>query len=158
MKNPTNGEPLTLLLVEDNAAHAELVMRSFEQHKVSNIIKHVEDGQAGLDYLFRQGKYQDEGEYPFPHCVLLDLRLPKVDGLEVLRRIKTDDALKKMPVVILTTSAAEKDIARAYEYHANSYVVKPMDFDKFDSLMNELGYYWMAWNTNPWNGQGNTTL
>ena len=158
MKNPTNGEPLTLLLVEDNAAHAEMVMRSFEQHKVSNIIKHVEDGQAGLDYLFRQGKYQDEGEYPFPHCVLLDLRLPKVDGLEVLRRIKTDEALKKMPVVILTTSAAEKDIARAYEHHANSYVVKPMDFDKFDSLMNELGYYWMAWNTNPWNGQRNTTL
>lgn len=151
MKKTANGEPLVLLLVEDNEAHAEMVKRSFEQHKISNIIKHVDDGQAGLDYLFRQGDYQDEKECPFPHCVLLDLRLPKVDGLEVLRRIKTDENLKKMPVVILTTSAAEKDVAMAYEYHANSYVVKPMDFDKFESLMNEMGYYWMAWNQNPWN-------
>jgi CheY-like chemotaxis protein len=152
MKKIVDGEPAVLLLVEDNEAHAEMVKRSFEQHQVSNIIKHVEDGQAGLDYIFRQGDYQDEEKYPFPHCVLLDLRLPKVDGLEVLRRIKTDGTLKKMPVVILTTSAAEKDVAMAYEHHANSYIVKPMDFDKFESLMNEMGYYWMAWNQNPWNG------
>lgn len=150
MKKLVNGEPLILLLVEDNAAHAEMVKRSFEQHQVSNIIQHVEDGQAALDYLGREGEYKDETKYPFPHCVLLDLRLPKVDGLEVLRQIKTNDSLKKMPVVILTTSAAEKDVAMAYEYHANSYVVKPMDFDKFDALMNDLGYYWMAWNQNPW--------
>ena len=150
MERSPTGDPLVLLLVEDNPAHAEMVMRSFEKHKVSNLIKHVEDGQAGLDYLFRQGKYQDEEKYPFPHCVLLDLRLPKVDGLEVLRQIKTDDALKRMPVVILTTSAAEKDVAMAYEYHANSYLVKPMGFDKFESLMSELAYYWLAWNKDPW--------
>lgn len=150
MERSTTGDPLVLLLVEDNPAHAEMVMRSFEKHRVSNLIKHVEDGQAGLDYLFRQGKYQDEEKYPFPHCVLLDLRLPKVDGLEVLRQIKTDDALKRMPVVILTTSAAEKDVAMAYEYHANSYLVKPMGFDKFESLMSEMGYYWFAWNKDPW--------
>lgn len=144
------GEPLVLLLIEDNAAHAEMVMRSFEHHKVSNIVRHVADGQAGLDYLFRQGEYQDDEKYPFPHCVLLDLRLPKVDGLEVLRQIKLDDKLRKMPVVILTTSAAEKDVAMAYEFHANSYIVKPMDYDKFEILMNELGYYWMAWNQDPW--------
>ena len=82
--------------------------------------------------------------------MLLDLRLPKVDGLEVLRQIKTDDNLRKIPVVILTTSAAEKDVAMAYDYNANSYVVKPMDFDKFESLMDDLGYYWLAWNQNPW--------
>ena len=101
-------------------------------------------------YLFRQGEYSDEVKYPAPHCVLLDLRLPGVDGLEVLRQVKSDKLLKKMPVVILTTSAAENDVARAYEYQANSYVVKPMDFEKFESLMDEMGYYWMAWNQNPW--------
>jgi len=150
MRSETNGGPLVLLLIEDNEAHAELVKRSFEQHRVSNIIMHVDNGQAGLDYLFRQGEYDDEDKYPAPHCVLLDLRLPKVDGLEVLRRVKSEKSLKKMPVVILTTSAADKDVAKAYEYQANSYVVKPMDFDKFESLMDEMGYYWMAWNQNPW--------
>ena len=150
MRSETNGGPLVLLLIEDNEAHAEMVKRSFEQHRVSNIIMHVDNGQAGLDYLFRQGEYNDEVKYPAPHCVLLDLRLPKVDGLEVLRRIKSEKSLKIMPVVILTTSAAEKDVAKAYEYQANSYVVKPMDFDKFESLMDEMGYYWMAWNQNPW--------
>ncbi len=144
------GEPLTMLLVEDNDAHAEMVKRSFEQHKVSNRIIHVDDGQKALDYLFRQNGYTDDDAYPMPHCILLDLRLPKVDGLEVLRRIKTDDAIKKTPVVILTTSSADKDIAMSYEYHANSYVVKPMDFAKFESLMDNLGYYWMAWNQDPW--------
>ena len=150
MKSETNGGPLVLLLIEDNEAHAEMVKRSFEQHRVSNIIKHVDNGQAGLDYLFRRGEYNDEAKYPAPHCVLLDLRLPRVDGLEVLRQVKSDKLLKKMPVVILTTSAAENDVAQAYEYQANSYVVKPMDFKKFESLMDEMGYYWMAWNQNPW--------
>ena len=115
MKKSVNGEPLIILLVEDNEAHAEMVKRSFEQHQVANIIRHVEDGQAALDYLHHEGEFNDEKKSPFPHCVLLDLRLPKVDGLEVLRHIKTDESLRKMPVVILTTSAAEKDVAMAYE-------------------------------------------
>lgn len=144
------GEPLKLLLVEDNDAHAEMVKRSFEQHKISNEIYHVDDGQKALDYIFREGEYTDEEKYPRPNCILLDLRLPKVDGLEVLRRIKSDDNTRKTPVVILTTSSADKDIAQSYEYNANSYVVKPMDFTKFESLMQDLGYYWMAWNQNPW--------
>ena len=150
MKKSIDGEPLIILLVEDNEAHAQMVMRCFEQHKVSNLVFHVEDGQAALDYLHREGEYNDDEKYPFPNCILLDLRLPKVDGLEVLRQVKTDENLRKMPVVILTTSGAEKDVAMAYDYHANSYVVKPMDFDKFESLMNDLGYYWLAWNQNPW--------
>ena len=144
----TGGEPLVLLLIEDNAAHAEMVKRSFEQHKVANVIRHVDDGQKALDYLFREGEYTDADKYPLPHCILLDLRLPKVDGLEVLRQIKTSDDLLKTPVVVLTTSAADKDIAMAYEYHANSYVVKPLDFAKFEALMEDLGYYWMIWNKN----------
>ncbi len=150
MNGDTLGEPLVLLLVEDNDAHAEMVKRSFAQHKVSNVIYHVDDGQKALDYVFHEGEYADPKKYPNPHCILLDLRLPKVDGLEVLRRIKADDTQKKTPVVILTTSSADKDIAMAYEYQANSYVVKPMDFSKFESLMEDLGFYWLAWNQNPW--------
>jgi len=149
MSEKINGKPLHILLVEDNEAHAELVMRSFEHHRVSNQITHVQDGQAALDYLLNQGDYAQSAP-ELPHVVLLDLRLPKVDGLEVLKRIKTNNKLIKLPVVILTTSAAEKDIAEAYEYHANSYVVKPMDFEKFEKLMDDMGYYWMAWNRDPW--------
>jgi CheY-like chemotaxis protein len=149
MSITAGGEPLVLLLIEDNHAHAEMVKRSFEQHKVANIIHHVDDGQKALDYVFREGEYTDADNYPLPHCILLDLRLPKVDGLEVLRQIKTSDNRKKIPVIILTTSAADKDIAMAYEHHANSYVVKPMDFAKFEALMDDLGYYWMIWNQNP---------
>jgi len=150
MNSNAVGEPLVLLLVEDNDAHAEMVKRSFEQHKVSNVIHHVDDGQKALNYIFREGEYADTEAYPRPHCILLDLRLPKVDGLEVLRRIKADDATRRTPVVILTTSSADKDIAMSYEYNANSYVVKPMDFSRFESLMQDLGYYWLAWNQNPW--------
>ena len=150
MNGDTLGEPLVLLLVEDNDAHAEMVKRSFEQHKVTNVIYHVDDGQKALDYVFHEGDYADREQYPNPHCILLDLRLPKVDGLEVLRRIKSDDTQKKTPVVVLTTSSADKDIAMSYEYQANSYVVKPMDFSKFESLMEDLGFYWLAWNQNPW--------
>jgi CheY-like chemotaxis protein len=146
----TVAEPLNLLLVEDNDAHAEMVKRSFAQHKLMNQIFHVDDGQKALDYIFREGEYSDVEKFPSPHCVLLDLRLPKIDGLEVLRRIKSDENTRKTPVVILTTSAADKDIAQSYKYHANSYIVKPMDFSEFESLMDNLGHYWLAWNQNPW--------
>ena len=150
MKSDADKEPLNLLLVEDNDAHAEMVKRSFEQHKIANVIYHVDDGQKALDYIFRQGEYGDKKKYPSPHCVLLDLRIPKVDGLEVLRRIKTDQNTRKTPVVILTTSSADNDIAQSYKYHANSYIVKPMDFSKFEAVMEDLVSYWLAWNQNPW--------
>ena len=95
-------------------------------------------------------EYADPKKSPRPHVVLLDLCLPKVDGLEILKEIKTSDELKKTPVVILTTSKAEQDVAEAYEYHANSYLVKPIDFDKFTWLMDNLGFYWLGWNHYPW--------
>ncbi len=95
MNTPILGAPLVLLLVEDNDAHAEMVKRSFEQHEVANVIQHVDDGQKALDYIFREGDYTDDDKYPLPHCILLDLRLPKIDGLEVLRRIKTSENRKK---------------------------------------------------------------
>jgi len=145
-----NGEPLTVLLVEDNPDHAELVMRNMENFQVANSIIHVEDGEAALDYLYGMGKYADREQFPMPHLMLLDLRLPKVDGLEVLKEVKNSPGLKALPVVILTTSDAERDMAIAYECHANSYVTKPVSFDDFSRLLRDLGFYWLAWNKRPW--------
>ncbi|MEM7018497.1 MAG: response regulator [Pseudomonadota bacterium] len=139
-------DTFTILLVEDNPAHAELIKRSFEDHNLPNKIYHVSDGEASLDYLLRRGSYIDPEVSPRPHVILLDLRLPKVDGIEVLRTIKNDDTLCHLPVVILTTSAADQDVMKAYDHHANSYLVKPVDYTQFNQLMNDLGVYWLQWN------------
>ncbi len=147
---PKKGEPLNILLVEDNPAHAELVFRSFEKQRVANKIFHVMDGEEALDFLYRRKNYQDPEKSPRPNVILLDLRLPKIDGLEVLKEIKNVEDLKRIPVVILTTSQAEIDASRAYDYHANSYLVKPLDFENFTKLMEELQFYWLCWNYNPW--------
>lgn len=144
-----NGEALTILLVEDNEDHAELVQRNFENNCVANTIHWVKDGEEAMDYLFRRGAYADPAASPLPSLILLDLRLPKVDGLEVLREIKNNAALKKLPVVVLTSSESELDICKAYTSSANSYLVKPVDFEKFTRLMRDLGYYWLGWNKNP---------
>ena len=144
-----HGQPLVILLVEDNPDHAELVVRCLRDHRVANTIHHLPDGQEALDYLFRRGSYSNTGETGYPHMILLDLRLPKIDGLEVLRVIKSDDRLGRIPVVILTSSDAETDVARAYHHHANSYLVKPIDFPRFTQMMNDLGFYWLGWNRHP---------
>ena len=144
-----NGKPITILLVEDDPAHAEIVRRNLETARVANILKWVADGQEALDYLFRVGKYQDPVISPAPGLILLDLRLPKIDGIEVLNVIKSDPVLSVIPVVIMTTSAAESDLARAYKNHANSYVVKPLDLNKFTALLDTIGYYWLVWNERP---------
>jgi CheY-like chemotaxis protein len=149
-KHEINGEPVTVLLVEDNPAHAELVIRSFEDHRIANRIHHVSDGEEALDYLLRRGAYADPAKSPTPHMVLLDLRLPRIDGLEVLKEIKSVKELEKIPTVIFTTSSAEVDVAKAYGYHANSYLVKPINFEKFNQLMDDIGFYWLAWNHHPW--------
>lgn len=145
-----NGEPLTILLVEDNLDHAELVIRNLEDFKVANRVSHVEDGEAALDYLHGKGEYADRKRFPMPHLMLLDLRLPKVDGLQVLKEIKSNEKLLALPVVVLTTSDAERDMAIAYEYHANSYLTKPVDFNDFSQMLGDLGFYWLAWNKRPW--------
>jgi DNA-binding response OmpR family regulator len=143
------GEPLIILFIEDDPAHAEITMRNFKKNRISNKVIHLWDGQEALDYLFRHGKYTDPAVSPLPHLILLDLRLPKVDGLEVLEKIRAVDKLKCIPVVILTTSDTEADITRAYTYNVNSYLVKPMDYDKFSNLIEAFGFYWVVWNKYP---------
>ena len=143
------GEPAIILLVEDDPAHAEIVRRNFINFRMANRLMHVADGQQALDYLFRRGEFKDADKSPRPNLILLDLRLPKVDGLEVLSTVKTDADLSNIPVVVLTTSAAEMDMAKAYSSHANSYLVKPVDFPQFLKLMDALGYYWLVWNQFP---------
>ena len=145
------GEPVLVMLVEDNVDHAELVIRTMEDHRIANKIIHFPDGQIALDYLLRRGSYETPETSPRPHLILLDLRLPRVDGLEVLRVIKELDETKNIPVVILTTSDAEKDMMRAYNNHVNSYLVKPVGFEEFNRLMTDLGFYWLGWNMHPSN-------
>lgn len=140
---------LVILLAEDNPAHARLVQRSLSSNRVNNRLMHVTDGEEAVAYLRRQAPYDDPQVSPRPDVVLLDLRLPKVDGLEVLRQIKSDPDLMQLPVVVLSTSQAESDVARAYELHANSYVVKPLDFTALTQLISDLGFYWLMWNRSP---------
>ena len=144
-----DGRPILILLVEDDDAHAEIVRRNLESSRVLNRIVHVADGQAALDYLLREGSYADPASSPRPDLILLDLRLPKVDGLEVLRRLKASPELQAIPTVVLTTSAAEADLIGAYASGAASYVVKPVDYQKFTELMEAFGFYWLAWNRYP---------
>jgi two-component system, response regulator len=144
-----NGEPLRILLVEDNLDHAELVKRSFDSNRIANCLFHAVDGEQAINYLAKKEGYSASEFAEYPNLILLDLRLPKVDGIDVLKYIKSNDKIKTIPVVILTSSDAETDIIKAYYNHANSYLVKPMDFNKFNELMNELGFYWLVWNQRP---------
>jgi two-component system, response regulator len=140
---------LLALLVEDDEAHVEIVRRNFKDYGLPGTLTHVSDGQAALDYLYQRDQFSDPATAPRPDIILLDLRLPKVDGLEVLTIIKSDPQLSSIPVVVLTTSQAERDKVRAYALRANSYLVKPVDFTQFNELIQVFGDYWMAWNEYP---------
>ncbi|TWT98355.1 response regulator [Stieleria varia] len=137
---------LTFLLVEDDDNHAHLVMRSLQKARVQNRVFRVSDGAEALAFLRSEGDFADT---PHPDVVLLDLNLPKLSGHEVLAIIKQDEHLKTIPVVVMTTSDAESDRVKAYEHHANSYVVKPLDFDRFRELVRDLCLYWGVWNEPP---------
>ncbi len=143
MKN-IKGEAISILLVEDNVDHAHLVMRKLRSFKIANTITHLEDGESALQFLKKARKEQS-----LPNLILLDLRLPKIDGLEVLKEVKTNPDYSNIPVVILTTSEKETDVAKAYHLHANSYLVKPVSFENFTELMDILGFYWICWNKDP---------
>ena len=143
-----NNAPM-VLLVEDNSAHAEIIIRLLQDYHITNHIYRLSDGEAALDYLFRRGVYADPLQYPAPHLILLDLRLPKIDGLEVLKQIKSSEDLRLLPVVVLSSSEARSDIAAAYRQDANSYLVKPVDYDKFAGLIETMGRYWLTLNRYP---------
>ncbi len=132
---------IQVLLVEDDPGHAELILHGLSNHKVKTSVKHVKDGEEALDYLLKRKQYSDNNSVVRPEIILLDLRLPKIDGLEVLEQIKTNNDLKNIPIVILTTSESDKDIAKAYHHQANNYLVKPIHYDKFAELLDDLGFY-----------------
>ncbi len=135
-----------ILLVEDNPDDIELTLMALENQHVTNRIVVVNDGQEALDFLFRQGAYQTLATASIPRLILLDLKLPKLNGLEVLQRIKADPTTRTIPVVILTSSHEEPDIQKCYALGANSYIVKPVDFEQFALSIKQVGFYWLILN------------
>ena len=135
------GETVKILLVEDSPGDVRLTMEAFKDGKIYNHLDVVMDGEEALAFLRREGKYADES---LPNLILLDLNLPKKDGREVLMEIKNDEELKRIPVVILTTSAAEKDILKTYDLHANCYITKPVDFDQFITVVKSIEDFWLT--------------
>jgi two-component system response regulator len=138
-----------ILLVEDNANDAELALYALKKHHIANHVEIVRDGAEALDYVFCTGAYVHRRIEDVPRVVLLDLKLPKVDGLEVLRRIKSDPHTCPIPVVVLTSSQEERDIVESYKLGVNSYIVKPVDFEQFVEAVRQLGLYWVLLNQAP---------
>jgi CheY-like chemotaxis protein len=137
---------LDILLVEDNPHDAELVIRALRNHDLAPHLVHLPDGQAALDFLFGSGTHRGRDLRKRPKVVLLDLKLPKVDGIEVLRRIRADERTKQLPVVVLTSSREVRDISTAYQLGANSFIVKPVEFESFLNVIRDTGWYWLKTN------------
>jgi len=144
MLNPAN-----ILLVEDNRMDIELTLDAFRESRLRNNIQVTRTGQEALDYLFGNGDYADRHKYPLPDLILLDLKLPGIDGHEVLRQVKTTPGLKRLPVIILTSSEEEGDRALSYDNGANSYLVKPVSFEGFIEVVKKIGDYWFTLNVAP---------
>ena len=143
-----NSQVIEILLVEDNPWDAELALSALQENNLANKVEHVKDGPEALDFMFCTGKYQNSSQCAHK-VVLLDLKLPKLIGLEVLRVLKSDERTKKIPVIMLTSSKEEPDIEQAYALGANSYIVKPVEFDKFVEALKNVGFYWMLINQGP---------
>jgi two-component system response regulator len=138
-----------ILLVEDNADDAEMAIHALRKKNLANKLIHLQDGEEALDFLFGTGKFAGRDVTLRPRLILLDLKMPKVDGMQVLAKVKSNDATKKIPVVILTSSKEDPDLSKCYELGANSYIVKPVEFDSFNNAVTELGMYWMLLNHPP---------
>ena len=141
--------PLDILLVEDNPQDAELAIRALKKRHLTNNLIHVADGQAALDFLFGGGTYEGRDISHHPRVVLLDLKLPKVDGIEVLRQIRSNPHTKLLPVVVLTSSREDRDLIETYKLGVNSYIVKPVEFENFSEAVSSLGLYWVLLNEPP---------
>ena len=138
-----NGNPIVILMADDDADDRMLTRDALEESRVLNELRFVEDGEELMEYLTRKGKYADAKESPRPGLILLDLNMPKKDGLEALKEIKSDPNLRRIPVVIMTTSKAEEDVFRSYDFGASSFITKPVTFDRLVELMRTLGEYWV---------------
>lgn len=138
-------DQVDILLVEDNPLDAELTMRGLKNQKVANNITWVKDGEEALDYVFRRGQYADRTDTG-PRLILLDLKMPRVGGIEVTRAIKADERTRRIPIVIMTSSKEDSDIVTSYNLGANSYIVKPLDFDTLAEVARQAGFYWLAIN------------
>ena len=141
-----NGKPIEILLIEDNPADVVLTLRGLKKHNLSNKVMVINDGAEALDYIFARGEYEDRNIENIPRLILLDLKLPKVHGLDILREIKSNETTKVIPVVVLTSSPEEKDVIESYKLGVNSYITKPVDFDKFLKAAEEIGLYWVLLN------------
>jgi len=137
---------IEVLLVEDNETDAELTIMALRRKNLANNLVWVKDGEEALEFIFATGRYSEREIHDFPKLVLLDLRMPKVDGLEVIRKIKEDGSTNKIPIVVLTSSKEDKDIVESYNFGVNSYVSKPVEFDEFREAVSTLGLYWMLQN------------
>ena len=137
---------IQILLVEDNSSDAEMTINALKTNNLSNKLLHLKDGAAALDYLFAEGSYEGRRVEDTPKVILLDLKMPKVNGMEVLERVKADERTKRIPVVILTSSNEDPDIKKCYGMGANSYIVKPVEYEKFKTAITEVGLYWMITN------------
>ena len=146
MTTPTSVE---ILLVEDNPADAELTLRALKKNNVTNRVEVIRDGAEAMEYLHATGRYADRSAPSFPKVILLDLKLPFVSGIEVLRRCKADEQLRRIPIVILTSSREEPDIQTCYNLGVNSYIVKPVDFQQFTDAVRQAGLYWLLLNEPP---------
>ena len=135
-----------ILLVEDNLNDAELTIRALQKNNIANYLIHLKDGAEALDFLFARGTYSERNPNSKPKVILLDLKMPKVDGIEVLKQIKKREETKTIPVVVLTSSKENPDIEQAYKLGANSYIVKPVEFENFRNAVKEIGMYWMLYN------------
>lgn len=141
-------EHVEILLVDDSALDAELAIRGLQEHNLANNVVWVKDGEQALDYVYRRGKFEGRSGAG-PRLILLDLKMPKVDGIEVTRTIKSDEKMRHIPIVIMTSSKEEKDISELYNLGANSYIVKPLDFEALANVASRAGYYWLAINRAP---------
>jgi CheY-like chemotaxis protein len=138
-------EQIDILLVEDNPIDAELTMRGLKNDKLANKITWVKDGEVALDYVFRRGAYAERDDFG-PRLILLDLKMPRVDGMDVLKAIRADERTRRIPIVVMTSSREESDVVKSYDLGANSYIVKPLDFNSLADIARQAGFYWLAVN------------